>query len=174
MKRILISAAICSALIACTSQKDEAAQPSGIAAQEAPVVTAPPTPEVPTGDAFTTALPQGVNLQPPYNARMDVAQENKNGSIGRRTEFEYLEGDATQAMSRLAESMAAAGFRSKDGPANDNGIIRQVFEKPGYGAVFARAQEEDAANRKNALARGFVVVAWPQGDGPSQAAESSE
>jgi hypothetical protein len=101
---------------------------------------------------------------------MDIAQANPNGSIGRRTEFEFLEGNASQAMAKFAESMAAAGFASPDGPTDEGGIIRQVFKKPGYGAVFARAQEEAAAQRKDANARGFLVAAWPSDSSPAQVA----
>lgn len=166
MNRIMIILAICSALIACKAQQGQpapAASPTEMPAA-VPAPTPAPGPEVPTGDAFASPLPQGVVLRQPYNARMDIAQNNKNGTIGRRTEFEFLDGDASQAMASFAESMAAAGFVSEDGPTNENGVIRQVFRKPGYGAVFARAQEEDAVHHKNALARGFVVAAWPQAD----------
>ena len=166
MRRILTTVAICSILIACKAQQDAPASPPDATAPEVQDVTVAPAPAIPTGEAFKTPLPQGVVLQQPYNARMDIAQANPNGSIGRRTEFEYLEGNASQAMAKFAESMAAAGFASPAGPTDDGGIIRQVFKKPGYGAVFARAQEEAAAKHKDANARGFLVAAWPS-DNPA-------
>lgn len=86
-------------------------------------------------------------LTQPHYARKDVAVTNKNGTIGRRTEFEYLEGDAGTAMQAFATSMAAAGFTSDNGPSSEEGVVRQVFKKSGYGTVFARAQQQDSSRR---------------------------
>lgn len=131
---------------------------------DAAAVAAPTEPTRPTGTPFQTPLPQGVLLKQPHNAGMDVQVPNAKGAAGRRTEFEYFDGDAKQAMREFSEAMAAVGFVSASGPVVENGVVRQVFNKPGYGAVFARAQAQDPARRKHALARGFVVVAWPLDD----------
>src|SRR5690606_19899548 len=102
----------------------------------------------PVDGAFQTPLPEGVVLAQAHHARMDVAVMGTNGVRGRRTEFEYLEGDAGDAMQAFAASMAMAGFGSDDGPSRDAGVVRQVFSKGGYGKVFARAQPLEATDRK--------------------------
>lgn len=161
MRRILTAIVICLVLIACKPQQDALASLPDATASEVQDVAAPPTPVTPTGETFKTPLPQGVLLQQPYNPRLDIAQENPNGLTGRRTEFEFLEGNASQAMAEFAESMSAAGFVSVNGPVAEGDVIRQVFKKPGYGTVFARAQAQGAEQNKDVDARGFLVAAWP-------------
>jgi hypothetical protein len=170
LKAILKAAAICLLFAACNRQQGDPAQTQLATQASIQTPTATTTPAVATGEAFKTPLPQGVILQPPFNARMDVAVENPNKPAGRRTDYEYLEGDASQAMAKFASSMEAAGFVSLKGPIVDQRVIRQVFRKPGYGTVFARAQEQDAAHHKHPMARGFVVVAWPAATGMDPAA----
>ena len=145
LKAILKAAAICLLFAACNRQQGDPAQAQLAAQASIQTPAAATTPAVATGEAFKTPLPQGVILQPPFNARMDVAVENPNKPAGRRTDYEYLEGDASQAMAKFASSMEAARFVSPKGPIVDQRVVRQVFKKPGYGAVFARAQEQDAA-----------------------------
>lgn len=163
MKKLLLATCLLTALAACT-QEAPAPQAATTPATEQ-VVQAPATPAAPvaTGDAFATPLPQGVVLQPPFHARLDQHKTKPDGTPTRRTEHEFLEGDATQAMAKFAESMTAAGFKSP-GAKIEGGVVRQFFTKEGYGTVNARAQEEDAAKHKHASARGFVVVAWPKDD----------
>lgn len=173
MKRFLTVAAISSLFAAC-SQTPDGAPVTKIATT--PVAESPPTAQatentstvVAVGDVFKTPLPQGVVLQQPYTPTMDIAVANPSGSVGRRIEFEYQDGDPSKALAKFAESMSKAGFISPNGPTEEQGVARQTFQKSGYGAVFARAQGEDEAHRRNPLAHGFVVVAWPQGDGTDQ------
>ena len=161
MKTTYLPALAALLLVACAQQSaDQNPGP----AEEATAVE-PTTPQRTMGEPFKTPLPQGVVLIQPHNATMDIQQENPNGTIGRRVEFEYLEGDSAQAMREFSDAMASAGFVTADGPSNENGVIRQAFKKPGYGSVFARSQAQDPARRKHEDAIGFVVVAWPEGEG---------
>lgn len=169
MNRTLITMAMLALLTACKPQQDPATNTSPTTI-DAVAVAAPREPARPAGAPFQTPLPQGVVLKQPHNAGMDVPVPNAKGAAGRRTEFEYLDGDAVQAMREFSEAMVAVGFVSANGPVVEKGVVRQVFRKPGYGAVFARAQAEDPARRKHVLARGFVVVAWPPDDGKSAVA----
>jgi hypothetical protein len=161
MNRVFSAVVMCSLLAACQAQQDAAHSANSAADNSSHSRTA----EGPAGEPFQTPLPAGVVLRMPYNAKMDIPQPGRKGLVGRRTEFEYLEGDAPKAMSEFASAMATAGFVSMGEASNENGVVRQIFKKPGYGAVFARAQAEDAQQRKHPLARGFVVVAWPQNNG---------
>lgn len=166
MKHLFFAATIVAMLASCKVQQADEADLQ----QVSPVATAPagasvkePEPELapPVDGAFRSPLPEGVVLVQPHYARMDVAVTNNNGATGRRTEFEYLEGDAGQAMQAFATAMNAAGFTSEEGPLSEGDVIRQVFKKSGYGAVFARAQPLDPARKVHDSAKGFVVVAWP-------------
>lgn len=163
MKRILLAALVCLPMVAC-----DRSAPTATTSPEADggaTVAEESTLQRPAGQAFQAPLPQGVVLAQPHNATMDIQQENPNGTIGRRVEFEYLDGDAAQAMSEFAEAMAAAGFVVLDGPSDESGVVRQVFKKPGYGSVFARSQAQDPSQRRHELGIGFVVIAWPEGEG---------
>lgn len=161
MKILYIPLLAIATLSACSQQPS---QPEASAGASAPVETAPPA--RPVGQPFQNPLPQGVLLIQPHNATMDVPVENANGGMGRRTEFEFLDGDSVQAMSEFAQAMSTAGFVTVEGPSNEAGVVRQVFKKAGYGSVFARAQAQDEARRKHEKGIGFVVVAWPpEGDG---------
>lgn len=168
MNRILVAAIILSAVTACDRQVQAPiesvveAPASGVPEQPVPAVAGP------IGKAFDKALPEGVVLQVPFNATLDLPVENRGGSMGRRTEFEYLEGDAAQAMAGFAEAMQSAGFESIDGPSSEEGVIRQVFRKLGYGRVFARAQERPGVTYQHSDARGFLVVAWPSNNGAAE------
>lgn len=173
MKYILLAAAIVAVLASCQAQQtDEAGLEQPSTAVDAPVeapIDAPvevPSPRsaplaAPVDGVFQTPLPEGVVLAQAHHARMDVAVPNKNGTEARRTEFEYLEGDAGQAMQAFAASMAAAGFTSEDGPSVEGEVVRQVFGKAGYGKVFARAQPLGPGRHVHDSALGFVVAAWP-------------
>lgn len=167
--RLLLTAAIVTLLASCQAQQPdqsmEPAQPVAPAAAEEPVqqpaIQPPPQPLPPVDGVFQTPLPEGVILSQPHFVRMDVAVTNKNGTAGRRTEFEYLEGDAERAMQAFATAMTEAGFASEDGPSSEEGVVRQVFKKPGYGTVFARAQQQPPSRNIHNSALGFIVVAWP-------------
>lgn len=172
MKHILLAMAIVAMLASCQDrQTGEAGLEQPAAAVDAPVEAPIGAPEdvpfrpaplaAPVDGVFQTPLPEGVVLAQPHHARMDIAVPNKNGAEGRRTEFEYLEGDAVQAMQAFASSMAAAGFTSEDGPSVEGAVVRQVFGKAGYCNVFARAQPLEPGRKVHDSALGFVVVAWP-------------
>ena len=170
MKHLFLAAAIVTLLASCQAQQSEqpdqeqtssAAETAVETPDNQPAIQPPPQPAPPVGGAFQTPFPEGVVLSQPHHARMDVSVVNKNGSAGRRTEFEYLEGDAGQAMQAFATAMAEAGFASADGPSSEEGVVRQVFKKEGYGTVFARAQQQPPARNMHDSALGFVVVAWP-------------
>ena len=164
MHRILIAAATCVLLAACGGRSDDAPAPAPAASTTAPA-PAPDATTAPaaTGGAFATPLPAGVRLTVPYQARMDVQIDNK-GVVGRRTEYEFLDGNAAQAMADFAAAMEAAGFVALQGATvDDNGAVRQVFKRADYGTVFARAQNllpgEPAGHP---AAKGTLVVAWPR------------
>lgn len=165
MKTILFPI-IAAILIAGCSQQSQAPE-AAVTEQTATPET--PLPKRPVGEPFKTPLPQGVALIQPHNATVDTQVENANGTIGRRVEFEYLDGNASQAMQEFSQAMATAGFATVEGPSDQEGVIRQVFKKPGYGSAFARAQAQDPARRKHQAAIGFVVVAWPEGEGQAAA-----
>lgn len=166
MKNLFLAATIVAMLASCkVQQADEVdlqqVSPAATAQNEMQDQEPAPPLAPPVAGAFQAPLPEGVVLVQPHYARMDVAVTNNNGATGRRTEFEYLEGDAGQAMQAFATAMTAAGFTSDDGPSAEGDVIRQVFRKSGYGAVFARAQSLDPARKVHESAKGFVVVAWP-------------
>jgi hypothetical protein len=171
VKRLFLTVAIVTLLASCQAQQPEQpgleqASPTAATPVEAPdeeSAAQPPSqpPAPPLDGVFQTPLPDGVVVSQPHYARMDVSVLNKNGTAGRRTEFEYLEGDVGQAMQAFATSMTAAGFVSDDGPSSEEGLVRQVFSKPGYGTVFARAQQQAPSRNMHESARGFVVIAWP-------------
>jgi len=174
VKRLFMVTAIVGLLVSCQAQ--QAPEPSQPTAQQAPLATrSPVAPNAqqageqpkdqllsPSDGAFQTPLPEGVVLSQPHYARMDVSVPGKSGVAGRRTEFEYLDGSPEQAMQAFAASMTAAGFTSDDDPSSHDGVVRQVFKKPGYGTVFARSEQRDASRNVHDSARGFVVVAWPR------------
>lgn len=166
MKQLLIAVAACTLLAACGPKSADAPAPVATAPATAPVAAPPPpVSTVETGDAFATPLPGGVVAPLPYHARVDEQTTNAKGVVGRRTEYEFLEGNAAEAMAKFATAAAAAGFRTKEGPTvDDKGIIRQVFTKAGYGAVFVRAQNLGPKFRKHPKAHGVIAVAWPRQD----------
>ena len=173
MKRLILIATAAALLASCQAQQSD--QPSQPDPKQTPATEAltvqveiqPPIarpglqPLPPVDGVLRNPLPEGVALSQPHYARMDVPVPNKNGASGRRTEFEYLEGDAGQAMQAFATSMMTAGFVSDDGPSSKEGVVRQVFKKPGYGTAFVRAQQQPPSRNIHDAAFGFVVVAWP-------------
>lgn len=171
--RLLLTTAIVTLLASCQAQPPEQFDTDGeLAPSVVPTATeepvqqpAPqpsPKPLPPVDGVFQTPLPQGVMLSQRHYARMDVSVTNDNGTSGRRTEFEYLEGDAEQAMQAFATAMVEAGFASEEGLSSEEGVVRQVFKKPGYGTVFARAEQQPQSRNMHDSALGFVVVAWPR------------
>lgn len=189
MKNALVVLAIATLLASCqaretgdttqngSDQVPVVAPSAGEAVAEQPAAPTESQPVVPPVEgAFQSPLPQGVVISVPHYARMDVSTPGKNGASGRRTEFEYLEGDAAQAMRSFADSMSVAGFTSEEGASSDEGVVRQSFRKDGYGAVFARAQELPPSRKVNESARGFLVVAWPArgGSEPAQKAGGAD
>lgn len=184
MKHLFIAVAIAALLASCQAQQSggsdqpvsDAPSPAAPSPSEAetqePAAQADVQLAPPVDGVFQSPLPQGVVISQPHHARMDISVPNKNGDAGRRTEFEYLEGDAEQAMRAFADSMLAVGFASDEGPSSDKGIVRQSFKKAAYGAVFARAQELPSSKKVNDSARGFLVVAWPAQRGGERAQNS--
>lgn len=171
MKHFVLAAALAVILSACQAEQTDQGAPrhdpapvetsDGMAGRQPEPAPLSQPPPAPVDGAFQAPLPEGVVLTQAHYARMDIAVPGKNGAHGRRTEFEYLEGDADAAMQAFAASMAAAGFTSGDGPSPDAGVVRQVFRKEGYGTVFARAQPLDAGRSVHESAHGLLVAAWP-------------
>ncbi len=171
MRNIYLAFAVVTLLAACGRDGGNALDGQGTVAQGDQVVELAPAIE--TGDAFRHPLPEGVILQPPFHARLDKPAPKPDGSaVGRRIEFEYLQGDASAAMAAFATSMDAAGFKSR-GPETKDGVVRQVFVKDGYGYVSARAQADAAAKYKHPEAKGYLVAAWPKTDASTAAPVAS-
>jgi hypothetical protein len=168
VKQLLIAAAAASALLlAACGDKAEAPAADATAATETPVAPVPAAaaPAVATGDAFATPLPGGVVLPEPYHARNDVLTTSPKGVVGRRTEYEYLEGDAAKAMATFAAAAAAAGYvKADDAQVDDKGVVRQSFKKKGFGTVQVRAQDSHAKHLKHPAAIGVVFVSWPRAE----------
>lgn len=167
MKKYILAMSVAMILVGCGRQE----QPAVNNSEATPVAEAlsieVPGASVETGKAFETPLPAGVVLQFPYNARSDVRKTAQDGTVTRRTDFEFLTGDSSEAMAAFASAMQAAGFKS-GGPKREGVVVRQGFMKPGYGYVSARAEMEDAAKHKHPSARGFIVTAWPRDATPAQ------
>jgi hypothetical protein len=166
VNKVFIAVAACALLAACgPKESTDVAAPVAPATDTAPVAVAdePAAPTGETGDAFERPLPAGFVAPLPYHARYDEQTTSPSGLVGRRTEYEFMQGNAAEAMAAFATAAAAAGFVVDSGPTVDEkGVIRQVFSKPRYGVVFVRAQNLDAKSVKNPEGRGMVVAAWPQ------------
>lgn len=165
MNKVFIAVAACALLAACgPKESTDAAAPVVTTEDTTPVAAPEPAPSsVETGNAFERPLPAGFVAPLPYHARYDEQTTSPSGMVGRRTEYEFLDGNAAEAMAAFANAAAAAGFVVDSGPTVDEkGVIRQVFSKPRYGVVFVRAQNLEPKFVTNPMGRGMVVVAWPQ------------
>ncbi|GAB2662468.1 hypothetical protein [Arenimonas aestuarii] len=158
MKKLLVSLLAVAALSACGEQEAPATQTPEPQAREA----APQQPAGPRGRKIPQALPEGVVLGFPHHFRGQQVAVTDSGRTERRMTVEFLSGDVDATAQALRESMISAGFRASGERRFDDGRVRLVFGKKGFGRVTAMVAPIGGRKLRNPDARGTVYMIWPE------------
>jgi hypothetical protein len=171
MRRILVMAAVLSALAGCNksqpvSNANTNGTPETVASVEAPL--AQPCAEQ-TGYQL---LPAGVSLGLPYHLRADRLYTNKHDQARRRIVLEFLEGNVDSTLKTVEESMITAGFTARPRRDQPNGNIIIPYAKRDYGSITVVVNPLPGDNPSNSAALGTVTFDYPA-DGKAPAATAT-
>lgn len=157
MKLHLVAALALMIVAGCQQQSP----PADTQAPSATAASAPAAAKVTQAKPFAQAVPAGVVLSFPYNARsVKTVQSKKTGAYTQRFTLEYLADDSKIASAALSNDMSRAGFKETKNKKRKHGYDL-AFTKEGYGTVKASVRDTNKKKLRHASAEGVVKLAFP-------------